>query len=143
VQDAFIAAVQQWSCAGLVLEPGAMDHRSQRGDRPPPRGAAREGRHAQARATAHPRRISRGYAVRDDRLRLIFTCCHFCVNRRRSGRIDAPPLWSADHHGDRGPWYPSRPCPFGLRRTKSPHRSSAIPSGSLKAPPPRFCDGQK
>jgi hypothetical protein len=73
VQDAFIAAVQRWSCAGLVLEPGVMDHHSQPGDRPPPPGGAREGRHAQGRATAHPRRTSRGHGVRDDWLHLIFT----------------------------------------------------------------------
>jgi RNA polymerase sigma-70 factor (ECF subfamily) len=78
VQDAFTAAVQRWPAAGLPPSPAGWiitTARNRAIDRLR-REASREDRHAQAallHARAEP--VEEG-AVRDDRLRLIFTCCH-------------------------------------------------------------------
>jgi RNA polymerase sigma-70 factor (ECF subfamily) len=78
VQDAFAAALGRWPSAGLPPSPAgwiittarnrAIDHLR--------REASREDRHAQA-ALLHARdEPAEEGAVSDDRLRLIFTCCH-------------------------------------------------------------------
>jgi RNA polymerase sigma-70 factor (ECF subfamily) len=78
VQDAFTAAVQRWPTAGLPPSPAGWiitTARNKAIDRLR-RAASREDRHAQAvllHAKGEP--VEEG-AVRDDRLRLIFTCCH-------------------------------------------------------------------
>ena len=82
VQDAFIAAVERWPSSGLPPSPAgwiittarnrAIDRRR--------REASRGDRQAQAAAMAgrDEQSFDEGEedAVRDDRLRLIFTCCH-------------------------------------------------------------------
>jgi RNA polymerase sigma-70 factor, ECF subfamily len=78
VQDAFTAAVQRWPSAGLPPSPAGWiitTARNRAIDRLR-REASRDDRHAQA-ALLHARDepIEEG-AVPDDRLRLIFTCCH-------------------------------------------------------------------
>jgi len=78
VQDAFAAAVQRWPSAGLPPSPAGWiitTARNKAIDRLR-REASREDRHAQA-ALVHARDepVEEG-PVRDDRLRLIFTCCH-------------------------------------------------------------------
>jgi RNA polymerase sigma-70 factor (ECF subfamily) len=78
VQDAFTAAAQRWPSAGLPPSPAGWiitTARNRAIDRLR-REASRADRHAQAallHASDEP--IEEG-AVRDDRLRLIFTCCH-------------------------------------------------------------------
>jgi RNA polymerase sigma-70 factor (ECF subfamily) len=78
VQDAFTAAVQRWPSTGLPPSPAGWiitTARNRAIDRLR-REASREDRHAQAallQARAEPAEEG---AVRDDRLRLIFTCCH-------------------------------------------------------------------
>jgi RNA polymerase sigma-70 factor (ECF subfamily) len=78
VQDAFAVAVQRWSDTGLPPSPAGWiitTARNRAIDRLR-REASREDRHAQAallHASSEP--IQEG-PVRDDRLRLIFTCCH-------------------------------------------------------------------
>ena len=77
-QDAFTAAVQRWPSAGLPPSPAGWiitTARNRAIDRLR-REASREDRHAQA-ALLHARGepMEEG-PVRDDRLRLIFTCCH-------------------------------------------------------------------
>jgi RNA polymerase sigma-70 factor, ECF subfamily len=78
VQDAFTMAVHRWPSAGLPPSPAGWiitTARNKAIDRLR-REASREDRHAQAtllRAAEEP--VEEG-AVRDDRLRLIFTCCH-------------------------------------------------------------------
>jgi RNA polymerase sigma-70 factor (ECF subfamily) len=78
VQDAFTTAVQRWPASGLPPSPAgwiittarnrAIDHLR--------RESSREDRHAQA-ALLHARDEPVDVAaVSDDRLRLIFTCCH-------------------------------------------------------------------
>ncbi len=78
VQDAFTAAVQRWPSAGLPPSPAGWiitTARNRAIDRLR-REASREDRHAQA-ALLHARdEPTEEGAVRDDRLRLIFTCCH-------------------------------------------------------------------
>jgi RNA polymerase sigma-70 factor, ECF subfamily len=78
VQDAFTAAVQRWPAAGLPPSPAGWiitTARNRAIDRLR-REASRADRHAQAallHASGEP--VEEG-PVRDDRLRLIFTCCH-------------------------------------------------------------------
>jgi RNA polymerase sigma-70 factor, ECF subfamily len=78
VQDAFTAAVQRWPSTGLPPSPAGWiitTARNRAIDRLR-REATREDRHAQA-ALLHARdEPAEESAVRDDRLRLIFTCCH-------------------------------------------------------------------
>jgi RNA polymerase sigma-70 factor, ECF subfamily len=78
VQDAFAAAVQKWPSSGLPPSPAGWiitTARNRAIDRLR-REASRTDRHAQA-ALLHARDepVEEG-AVPDDRLRLIFTCCH-------------------------------------------------------------------
>ena len=79
VQDAFTAAVQRWPSTGLPASPAGWiitTARNRAIDRLR-REASRPDRHAQA-ALLHsqPGEPAEEGAVRDDRLRLIFTCCH-------------------------------------------------------------------
>ena len=78
VQDAFATAVQRWPADGLPPSPAGWiitTARNRAVDRLR-REASREDRHAQA-ALLHavPEPVEEG-PVHDDRLRLIFTCCH-------------------------------------------------------------------
>jgi RNA polymerase sigma-70 factor, ECF subfamily len=79
VQDAFTVAVQRWPSAGLPPSPAGWiitTARNRAIDRLR-RESTRDDRHAQA-ALLHSRdeAIEDEAVVRDDRLRLIFTCCH-------------------------------------------------------------------
>jgi RNA polymerase sigma-70 factor (ECF subfamily) len=82
VQDAFTAAVQRWPSTGLPPSPAGWiitTARNRAIDRLR-REASREDRHAQA-ALLHARdEPAEEGPVRDDRLRLIFTCCHPALN---------------------------------------------------------------
>src|SRR5712664_3674376 len=78
VQEAFVVATEQWPATGLPPNPGGWITTTARNraiDRLR-REASRDDRHAQA-ALLHARDepVDEG-AVSDDRLRLIFTCCH-------------------------------------------------------------------
>ena len=78
VQDAFAAAVQHWPSTGLPPSPAGWiitTARNRAIDRLR-REASREDRHAQAVLLHAKGEPVEGDAVRDDRLRLIFTCCH-------------------------------------------------------------------
>ena len=78
VQDAFVAAVQRWPTSGVPPSPTGWiitTARNRAIDRLR-REASREDRQAQA-ALLHARsEPAEEGAVRDDQLRLIFTCCH-------------------------------------------------------------------
>ena len=78
VQDAFSEALRRWPSAGLPPSPAGWiitTARNRAIDRLR-REATRDGKHAQAALLhAHEPREEEG-PVRDDRLRLIFTCCH-------------------------------------------------------------------
>jgi RNA polymerase sigma-70 factor (ECF subfamily) len=78
VQDAFTAAVQRWPTTGLPPSPAGWiitTARNRAIDRLR-REASREDRHAQAALLLVASEPVEEGAVRDDRLRLIFTCCH-------------------------------------------------------------------
>jgi RNA polymerase sigma-70 factor (ECF subfamily) len=82
VQDAFTAAVQHWPASGLPPSPAGwiITTARNRAINRLRREASREDRHAQA-ALLHAQEAGGEPAetegpVRDDRLRLIFTCCH-------------------------------------------------------------------
>jgi RNA polymerase sigma-70 factor (ECF subfamily) len=78
VQEAFTVAVQRWPENGLPANPGAWITTTARNraiDRLR-REAAREDKHAQAALLHQPEAPQEVGPVRDDQLRLIFTCCH-------------------------------------------------------------------
>jgi RNA polymerase sigma-70 factor (ECF subfamily) len=84
VQEAFIAAIDRWPVTGLPPNPGAWITTTSRNraiDRLR-REASRHDHHAQA-ALLHERHEPPGPVgpVKDDRLRLIFTCCHPALAR--------------------------------------------------------------
>jgi RNA polymerase sigma-70 factor (ECF subfamily) len=77
VQDAFIAAIERWPTTGLPASPAGWiitTARNRAIDRLR-REASREERHAQTDFQNNAEPTEEG-AVRDDQLRLIFTCCH-------------------------------------------------------------------
>ncbi|MGH8937542.1 MAG: RNA polymerase sigma factor [Acidimicrobiia bacterium] len=78
VQEAFVAALQRWPAAGLPPSPAGwiITTARNRGIDRLRREASRHDRHAQAallHARDEPAEVG---PVDDDRLRLIFTCCH-------------------------------------------------------------------
>ena len=78
VQDAFTAAVDRWPSTGLPPSPAGWiitTARNRAIDRLR-REASREDRHAQAALLHASGEPAEEGAVPDDRLRLIFTCCH-------------------------------------------------------------------
>jgi RNA polymerase sigma-70 factor (ECF subfamily) len=78
VQDAFSVAAQRWPSAGLPPSPAGWiitTARNRAIDRLR-RESSRDDRHAQARLLRAGDEPVEELAVRDDRLRLIFTCCH-------------------------------------------------------------------
>ncbi len=78
VQDAFVEAVQRWPSAGLPPSPAGWiitTARNRAIDRIRREGS-RDQRHAQSAELLTPEEPEEDAAVQDDRLRLIFTCCH-------------------------------------------------------------------
>ena len=81
VQDAFAAAVERWPSAGAPPNPAAWiitTARNRAIDRFR-RESTRDGRHAEAvrlHDAGELEMMEEGSAMRDDQLRLIFTCCH-------------------------------------------------------------------
>jgi RNA polymerase sigma-70 factor (ECF subfamily) len=78
VQDAFTSAVQRWPSTGLPPSPAGWiitTARNRAIDRLR-RESSRDARQAQAALLHAPEEPAEEGPVRDDRLRLIFTCCH-------------------------------------------------------------------
>jgi RNA polymerase sigma-70 factor (ECF subfamily) len=79
VQDAFVVASQRWPAEGLPPNPGGWITTTARNraiDRLR-RESSRHDRHVQAHALSEPDDITEAVSdMTDDRLRLIFTCCH-------------------------------------------------------------------
>jgi len=78
VQDAFTRAVQRWPASGVPPSPAGwiITTAKNRAIDKLRREAARPGRHDEAALLYATDEPSDEGAVRDDRLRLIFTCCH-------------------------------------------------------------------
>jgi RNA polymerase sigma-70 factor (ECF subfamily) len=78
VQDAFAVALESWPRTGVPPSPTGWivtTARNRAIDRFR-RESTRDQRHAQAALLQGPDEPEEDYAVRDDRLRLVFTCCH-------------------------------------------------------------------
>jgi RNA polymerase sigma-70 factor, ECF subfamily len=78
VQEAFVVAAERWAADGLPPSPAGWIITTARRkilDRLR-REASREDRHAQAALLNERAESDEALAVQDDRLRLIFTCCH-------------------------------------------------------------------
>jgi RNA polymerase sigma-70 factor (ECF subfamily) len=78
VQDAFALAVEKWPATGVPPAPAGWiitTARNRAIDRMR-REASRDERHAEAQRLQEPDASEEEQAVRDDQLRLIFTCCH-------------------------------------------------------------------
>jgi RNA polymerase sigma-70 factor, ECF subfamily len=78
VQEAFVEAVQRWPSAGLPPSPAGWiiaTARNRAIDRHR-REASREERHTQVQLLQTAEQSDEDSVVRDDQLRLIFTCCH-------------------------------------------------------------------
>jgi RNA polymerase sigma-70 factor (ECF subfamily) len=78
VQDAFVEAVRRWPSDGAPPSPAGWIIRTARNkavDRLR-REALRDGKHAEAALVQEVDPVEVGGVVDDDRLRLIFTCCH-------------------------------------------------------------------
>ena len=83
VQEAFEAAVRRWPETGLPPSPAGWivtTARNRAIDRHR-RESSRDARQAQAAALHVPDAVEEEGVVRDDRLRLIFTCCHPALGR--------------------------------------------------------------
>jgi RNA polymerase sigma-70 factor (ECF subfamily) len=78
VQDAFAVALERWPTEGLPPSPPRwiVTAARNRAIDKLRREASRADRYAQAVAPAFERGVVRGRSMADDRLRLIFTCCH-------------------------------------------------------------------
>jgi RNA polymerase sigma-70 factor (ECF subfamily) len=103
VQEAFLVAVERWPSAGVPDRPGAWivtTARNKAIDR-----LRRERRLAERRATLALLEAARGqdnemHTIADDRLRLIFTCCHpalspearVALTLRTLGRLSTPEI---------------------------------------------------
>jgi RNA polymerase sigma-70 factor, ECF subfamily len=78
VQEAFVVASERWPTAGLPPNPGGWITTTARNraiDRLR-RESSRHDRHAQAALLHESDEVREAGPVKDDRLRLIFTCCH-------------------------------------------------------------------
>jgi RNA polymerase sigma-70 factor (ECF subfamily) len=78
VQDAFAAALERWPTEGLPPSPAGwlITTARRKGIDRARREAVRQDKHAQAVLIAAEAAPAGGETVEDDRLRLIFTCCH-------------------------------------------------------------------
>ena len=90
MQDAFAVALARWPAHGMPDQPGRLDHgcRPSQIDRlcPPRSNPARQGRRTPSQWRTHagadedPSIEAAEMNIPDDRLRLIFTCCHPALN---------------------------------------------------------------
>ena len=140
VQDAFTTAVQRWPSDGLPPSPAGWiitTARNRAIDRLR-REASRDDRHAQAallHAGSEP--VEEG-AVPDDRLRLIFTCCHPSLAPGAQVALTLRLLGGLTHRGDRARVPRSRAddgAAPGPRQEQDPRRRDPVPRAERGRPP--------
>ena len=85
MQDAFLVALERWPRDGVPDNPARLDHDHGAQQRDRPRAPRRSASARRRRSSPGSRRCGRrrsageaeeGVTIPDDRLRLIFTCCH-------------------------------------------------------------------
>ena len=100
MQDAFTTALEKLALRRAAAEPGRMDHHHRAQSRhrsSAPRGLARRPARPGRRCCRPATSRTEEHAVRDDQLRLIFTCCHPALATARTGRAD-PAAARRPHH---------------------------------------------
>ena len=149
VQDAFAAAVATWPRDGVPSNPGRVDHRRlravarstacattlARGPHRPPRRAR------PPRVPGARRGDRRRGAVGDDRLRLIFTCCHPALAHALARRPHPPRPRRPEHGRDRTRLLVSEPTmaqAAGARKAQDHRRPHPLPGASDEALPDRL-----
>ncbi len=109
-QQAFAEAARRWPGEGVPRQPGAwlMTVARNRAIDRLRHERMRDARLREAAALIDDRSEDEGEeepgddsGIEDDRLRLIFTCCHPAHRARGPGRADAPCASRLDDHGDR------------------------------------------
>ena len=134
--DAFATAVERWPRDGVPRNPGAWIVTAARNalDRLVPRADVRpQGAELLARLEALPAEEEDVSSIPDERLALVFTCCHSRPAARRARRAGAPRGRRPDDARDRArSWSPSRRWLSGSWRAKRRIRETGIP---FRVPP--------
>ena len=139
VQEAFEAAVRRWPESGLPPSPAGWivtTARNRAIDRHR-RESTRDDRQAEAAALHVSDEPQEEGAVRDDRLRLIFTCCHPSLAHVRPGRAHAAAARRADHRGDRPPVPRARAdggATAGAGQEQDPEGADPLPRAAGRRP---------
>ena len=103
-QEAFATALDRWRRDGIPTRPGAWlttTARNRATDHLRRQAVGRDKLAEVAALVAADGTPGDAYDVQDDRLRLIFTCCHPALDFDSSGRPDAACRRRADHARDR------------------------------------------
>ena len=133
VADAFTAAVERWPSGGNAAEPGRLDHhhRSPPRDRPAAsRGVARRPARPGGPAARARTSRSRRAPVQDERLRLIFTCCHPALGRGAQVALTLRLLGGLSTGGDRAGLPGARAddgAATGASQGQDPRRPDPVP----------------
>ena len=139
LHDAFRAALEQWPREGVPANPRAWLVSTGRFKAIDDIAAARPLRRLVEDARRPPDPASEDVArtedsVEDDRLRLIFTCCHPALVARGAGRADAARGVRPHHRGDR-PRLPHRAARRSRSASCAPRPRSATRASPMKCPP--------
>ena len=133
-------ALARWPRDGVPGQPGGVDHHDRRATRGRSTGCAASAARGRARRRAGrsctrlergppPRPTATTSAIVDDRLRLIFTCCHPALALRGAGGAHAARARRPDHRRDR-PRVPRRRADDGQAASCAPSarsRDAGIP----------------
>ena len=133
VQDAFVGAAERWPRDGVPRNPGAWlvtTARNRAIDRIRREQTLARKTELLARAEQLAGRRRGGDVIPDERLELIFACCHPALAAGGAGRADAEPRRRADDAGDRA----RVPRPGGDARAAARAREAEDPRRGDPAP---------